>query len=345
MSSQLSLFSDEEMHQPPRNQRQAFLYYMSKLDIEMIELILDDHKTYQDVSKTIFIERLQNVLDNFISNGDTHLKLLNGECNNCYKSCKGYSFIGNTSANHLDLIIVGSSTEIFDIYDCTDFSLNEEDIELSKKYKIEIYADEAINFVPSIEYIDSMCIVEEALEELQHLLEFSIDFNKINEWLEKYRLLTFDLLHYQNQSYKFDSFSDIFNTLDYTYSSYKIRDRIKNAMQIYRKTIANRVDEKRLIQWLLGFEDLYLENLYKHLDVFGDEYEDDYVYFDKQKNYRIAKSNFQEQIEFYNIFCNKYDKMTNKYENTKNISKFYENDEEYKSSILRFYLEESDYFK
>jgi hypothetical protein len=345
MSSQLFIFSDEELHQPPRNQRQAFLYYMSNLDIEMIELILDDHKTYQDASKAIFIKKLEEIFEEFQESGDTKLNLLNGECNNCYKSCKGYSFIGNTSANYLNLLVEGSSTEILDISYCSDFGIYEKNINLNYGMYIHIYDDEKPDFVPNPYYIETKTQIEEALEELDYILKISIDFNTIKEWLENYHSIASKHIFNVYLSHQFRLFSLLYYKIEDVSKLYHLNDRIKNAMQIYRKTIANRVDEKRLIQWLLGFEDLYLENLYKHLDVFGDEYEDDYVYFDKQKNYRIAKSNFQEQIEFYNIFCNKYDKMTNKYENTKNISKFYENDEEYKSSILRFYLEESDYFK
>jgi hypothetical protein len=39
-------------------QKEAFLHYIKKMDIEMLELILDDSITYFGASKSLFLEKL-----------------------------------------------------------------------------------------------------------------------------------------------------------------------------------------------------------------------------------------------------------------------------------------------
>ncbi len=43
------------MSTKPTTQSEAVIYYIQEMDLEMVELIMEDDKTYQDVSKATFV--------------------------------------------------------------------------------------------------------------------------------------------------------------------------------------------------------------------------------------------------------------------------------------------------
>jgi hypothetical protein len=90
-----------------KTQVDAVLYFLQRLDIDMVSSVLEDNRTYQNFAKPLFIKKLEDAKDEFIEVGDTYLNRYNGSCNSksCNYKCKGYSFVGNNSANYFDLII------------------------------------------------------------------------------------------------------------------------------------------------------------------------------------------------------------------------------------------------
>ncbi len=84
------------------------------MDIDTLGLVLDDNKTYQDVSKELFLQKVKEGFDDFKKYGDTELLIYPGRCisTKCSNSGKrGYSFIGGTSKLHLDMIFEETDTE------------------------------------------------------------------------------------------------------------------------------------------------------------------------------------------------------------------------------------------
>lgn len=121
------------------SQLDAVLYFMQRMDEDMLKLILEDCYTYQDLDKRTFLKKLTNVFDAFEEEGNTFLNIYEGKCNFAACSnnnCKGFSFVGNQSNDYMDLIIEIREDKVFDIYECYDF-INENDTIL-KKSKITI---------------------------------------------------------------------------------------------------------------------------------------------------------------------------------------------------------------
>lgn len=104
-------------------QAQAVIYFIQQLDIEMVDDILEDNRTYQDFKKSIFIWKLRNALDEFIRGGDTFLHAYTGTCNekSCHYKCGGISFIGNKTYNYVDMVIEIKDGIIQDMYECSLF--------------------------------------------------------------------------------------------------------------------------------------------------------------------------------------------------------------------------------
>jgi hypothetical protein len=126
------------------NHKNAVIYFIQQMDIEMIDDILDNDLTYQKFEKDIFIDKLSIALQKFTTGGDTFLECHTGLCNNesCNYQCSGYSFIGNESKNYMDLIIETENDIVKDIFECRKFKNSDPTID--KKIRIQIDED----FVP-----------------------------------------------------------------------------------------------------------------------------------------------------------------------------------------------------
>ena len=106
-----------------KTQVDAVLYFLQRLDIDMVSSILEDKRTYQNFAKPLFIRKLEDAVYEFIESGDTYLNRYKGSCNSksCNSKCKGYSFVGNNSGNYFDLIIDVKDGVVLDIYECFSF--------------------------------------------------------------------------------------------------------------------------------------------------------------------------------------------------------------------------------
>lgn len=73
----------------------------------MIDTLLDNNRTYQDMEKNEFIRKLGYVIDDFLQAADTKLIRKTGICDavKCHSKFKGHTFTGNNSGMHIDLII------------------------------------------------------------------------------------------------------------------------------------------------------------------------------------------------------------------------------------------------
>lgn len=104
---------------------EAILWFISRLDREMVSELLDDERTYQNFPKWEFINKLRNTFEQFTSQGDTRLLIFSGRCNGC--DCDnfkkgGYVFYGNHTKNYFNLLIeLDDNERITDMYECADF--------------------------------------------------------------------------------------------------------------------------------------------------------------------------------------------------------------------------------
>lgn len=106
-----------------KTQKEGLVYFIRHFDIDMIDSLLDDDKTYQDFPKYLFVQKLGHALDRFIAAGDTHLNTYTGTCSAEISSmgCGGIRFIGNASELYIDLIIKEEEGNILDVYECHVF--------------------------------------------------------------------------------------------------------------------------------------------------------------------------------------------------------------------------------
>lgn len=116
---------------PPTTQAEAVIYYIREMDVDMIDLILDKDKSYQDMPKVVFIEKLTNAIDVFKHNKNNKLIGYTGFCDSeiCPNNCKnGYSFIGNHSKHRMDIIFDVKNGNVQDVFECADFMIFDKEI-------------------------------------------------------------------------------------------------------------------------------------------------------------------------------------------------------------------------
>lgn len=116
-----------------KTQAEAVIYYIQEMDIEMVDLILENDKLYQDMPKSDFIERLYGIVDILKYNKSDKLIGYEGFCdsNNCTNSCKnGYAFKANNSKHILNLIFEAENGIIQDIYECYEFKIFDKGLDI-----------------------------------------------------------------------------------------------------------------------------------------------------------------------------------------------------------------------
>lgn len=119
----------------------SLIHYISQMDLDMIDAILPDSMTYNDVAKKDFIAALGMLFNEFKSYGDSHLIQFRGTCKICKKGYPGFTYIGNHSKNFINIIIEFpkrsyGNIDISDIYDCASFKNNLGILNLNKQLKI-----------------------------------------------------------------------------------------------------------------------------------------------------------------------------------------------------------------
>jgi hypothetical protein len=117
----------------------AVIHFIKNLDIDMVDDLLDEKYTYQDLKKNIFIQQFSVAFDEFIAAGDRQLEVSNGFCNEviCNNQCSGYRFSSSKSGLYFDLIIDIKEGQVTDIYECKSFISLAADLRVKKRVLID----------------------------------------------------------------------------------------------------------------------------------------------------------------------------------------------------------------
>ncbi len=117
----------------------AVIHFIKNLDIDMVDDLLDEKYTYQDLKKNIFIQQFSLAFDEFIAAGDRQLEVSNGFCSLfiCNNQCSGYRFSSARSGLYFDLIIDIKEGQVTDIYECKSFSSLAADLRVKKRVLID----------------------------------------------------------------------------------------------------------------------------------------------------------------------------------------------------------------
>ncbi len=228
------------------------------LDAETLRYLLDESNTYQNATKDVFIQKISEVFAKLGAKGDSKLQSYPGKCG-C-DSCSsfertGYTFVGNKSGDHLDLIFKENDGEIMDIYTCSDFH-PDEDIVVGDEVEIDISHDERADFTPSVAYLLKSSKCKTAIAELGEpgAVVLRADFLY---WLEKHHELYSSFRLPPIRYRKYYDFYKSYSSIRYFFNWIPNESELQSAMADFIKLPVN--NEAALIGWLVSHEELWNE--------------------------------------------------------------------------------------
>lgn len=235
----------------------------TEMNISLLEVLLDDNSTYQKASKETFLEKMNVVFEQFKQSDDTSLLPISGICNgkSCNnKGCSGFSFIGNHSNSHIDLVFDETKDDFKDIYKCSTFKIKNKGIKKKDKLNFDIGLDEQARYSPSPTKAKAFQDCKTACNEIVKSQNQIFTKEFLLYWLEKNSKL---LDYLEDESNEFFVF--VYNSIDeFRNLFYSIERRIKyiefdipasNALADYQRLDVS--DETILLKWLVENEELY----------------------------------------------------------------------------------------
>lgn len=252
---QLSLFTDD-------NFIKTYKFYVvnaiSEMNITMLEVVLKDEYSYQDTTKELFLEKLNEIFEKHKNNGDTILFHYQGACaaekklcSNCGK--RGFRFVGNHSNNYLDLIFEMEEDDVKDLCYCTIFETDEKLEDLKNSTSIDINEDDKVTFHKSPEYWIKVNAANDAYSEIITSPTKLLDFEEVCYWVDKHSFTNSKIGDYciLEPEMKWSKFSCIYDDLN------QIKIFIANNLQEIieaNKALKLVVSEQDLIDWVIKQE-------------------------------------------------------------------------------------------
>ena len=238
------------------DKKTATIHYFSKMDIGMLELILDEEKTYEHAVKDIFLKRLAIAFGKFKIAGDTELVAYAGTCftKDCSLGCKGYCFIGNNSGLQLNLVFKEDETAYTDIYHCSQLVTELPFDEDADEVFLHIGPDERADFTAGVDYLLMRSKADTALEELTLQGEV-LQAGVYIDWVKKHREL-YDSIPDITYSGFYD-FINVFVALADIALLLPLEPEAASAMSFYHKLHHN---EAGILFWLMKYEELSVES-------------------------------------------------------------------------------------
>jgi hypothetical protein len=300
-----------------KRNRETIVKAISNMDMKALEVILDESITYQDVSKKVFLNKL-NELFKDLKKTDDYLTINDGKCQSdeCPNKNKcGVLFSGNKSGNNFPLIIEkDENNNIKDLYYCNDFHC-ESDLDGNKKGKslyYKIYEDEKSDFIPNanFEFINSKAV--KALNEIKEFREKSIPKEELIKWVNTYAdfFSTLFIFHlrYKNEELFYHCYSNSKQIVDFML----LEQEATNAVELFDTLVID--NEMNLLKWLSENEKLKADMmLFIYFFINEKTPQSKVIEIDKKLNISISSDYFKNCLQFNEIITNYYDKILAKY--------------------------------
>ncbi|ADY30194.1 hypothetical protein Celly_2377 [Cellulophaga lytica DSM 7489] len=285
---------------------------IKNFDIAALKELLDDNKPYQDVPKSLFLEKLEKKF-NQARRDDCHSfdDVFFGICESCNKGCEGMTFLSN-SGYYLDLFIESKDEEFADdIYVCNKLT-NFTDLEKSIDLGFSFRKDEYYNFKPTSKYLIIKKEYNELLNQISEI-EKPIKVDKLLNW------------YYNNFNYLSETINGFgpFECFDYNlyndaYSLVSKVERVFEITQVKEQAIESLVDyhnssteRERLIWFFKNQENLYGSIYFE----FSEKWKTDSIIFYEQEQVELELdiTGYEYVIDYFLILDNLYDELIEKY--------------------------------
>lgn len=289
----------------------------AEMNIAALEILLDDTKTYQDATKEVFLEKLEELYLAHKKIGDDYFIAYQGKCgaeishcDNCGKT--GYRFVGNHSHNYFDFIFELVDENISDIYDCSRFATTETIENLECKASLEFDEDELTYFVKTPEYLYKVNAAEKAFAEICTNPPQLLDFEQLCYWVDKYAVLSERIGEYDffEPTMKWTPFTHLYYNLKRRKDYFNTNLKLIQLANVQYKTFQT---EQHYIDWIVKYYPIFDQTPYDFK--YSTNIDKGFVNFNFD-NKSIILFHGQECMEayhFYNNYSLKNEELLKKY--------------------------------
>ena len=293
-------------------EKQKLIQAFKSLDFEALEVLLDDNRSYMDVSKDLSLSTLKQKIDEY-ENLKSYESVVEGICNHCNKGCKAYKFKAKNLPS-LPLYFEEKDGKVIDIYLCNALKEDKPD-EHDWDIYFSFYEEEKVDFKPSLEHLIILQRVEKAVQEFNNLEELGlVPIEELVHWYNKCKILAKELeLNNPFVRIKYKAFVHInalYSEVSNVVHNFRKNDFAKNALDKYHKIKAE--NEKGLVQWLLENKNNYFFELKK-----TDNWEKTgFLILETTPNLLVDCNGYLDSFILNEIYYNHFDEIMKKYEPT-----------------------------
>lgn len=188
--------------------KQLILKAFEDLDPDMLEVLLNDGQSYQDVHKETFVAELKSYFSDLRKDRDykTDFKVVQGMCTRCNKGKNGYAFVNSDGESFMSMVFEESDDDYTDIYKCSSFKTFDREI-TEEWVGIHFYEEDKVDYRPTEVHIREQKECDHAVAALEKEIktEGILSKNFYVPWVSTYRHL--------------HSIGDIFTDKSYRYKN------------------------------------------------------------------------------------------------------------------------------
>ncbi|WP_396139860.1 hypothetical protein [Flavobacterium sp.] len=191
------------------SQKEAFLSYLKKMDIAMLDIVLPEDITYFGANKTYFLERLAYITNQFKLAGEARPLNINQKD----EFSNSYYLTSNILDFEQEFIIEEKEGYISNISSSLEIKSIEE---LEELHCLEIYfgKDERTDFIPSTDYVIKLHKCRSAYEEIVNDNIQILENFKISYWIKKHKSLYKEIKN-DTLMFRLNEFKNLYLTLKY----------------------------------------------------------------------------------------------------------------------------------
>jgi hypothetical protein len=282
------------------------------LDFDALQNLLDDNRSYRDVSKDLFLATFKEKINQY-ENLNSYTDVIEGTCNSCYKGCKAYKFKAEGFPS-LNLFFEEKNGKVTDIRLCNELKVDLPD-ENERNIYFSFYEDEKVNFTPNLKYLTTLQRIEKAVEDFNKLESIGlVPIQEVVSWFYSTQSLAIELdLNDPFVCRKYKAFLHI-DSLYYKVSNlvhnYTNNHLAQDALQEFNNL--DKEDEKMIVRWLLKNKRNYFFSLKKT----ENWKKTGIIILETEPNLIVDCSDFLDSFLFQDLYLNVQEEIMNKYEPT-----------------------------
>lgn len=220
-----------------RTQKEAFLFYLKKMDIAMLDIILPDNIKYFGANKADFLDRIAYMVNQFKLAGEaTPLNI-----NQKDEFSNSYCLTSNILDFEQEFIIEEKEGFISNISSSLEIKSYEEFEEL---HCLEMFfgLDERIDFIPTTDYVIKLHKCRNAFEEIVNDNIQVLDNYKISFWIKKHKSLYKEIKN-DTLMFRLNDFKNLYFTLKYIKEQLKCSLAAEIAVRSFDDTSYNTIQK------------------------------------------------------------------------------------------------------